>query len=257
MKIRPGLEIASLTDVGCQRELNEDSYGYWEPEDDAAFKRLGRLGVVADGMGGHEGGQIASKIAVETIQQTYFSSLEADPQERLLNAFVEAHRRVRRGALENSELRGMGTTCTSFAILGNLLYYAHVGDSHLYLLHDGELRLLTRDHSLVAKLVESGLIRADEAGNHPQKHVLTAALGVADEIEPYFPAEPLPLQKSDVLMICSDGLWGQMNELELKEVLAKQPPKQACRTLVRLAKDRGGPDNITLQIARLSTNARP
>jgi protein phosphatase len=252
MKIRPGLEIASLTDVGCQRESNEDSYGYWEPEDDTAFKRLGRLAVVADGMGGHEGGQIASKIAVETIQQAYFSSAEADPQQRLLNAFLDAHRRIRRAAIENPDLRGMGTTCTSFALLGTLLYYAHVGDSHLYLLHGGELRLLTRDHSLVARLLESGIIRPDEAENHPQKHVLTAALGVADEIEPDFPAEPLQLEKSDVLLVCSDGLWGQMNDLELKNVLAKQPPKQACRTLVQLAKDRGGPDNITLQIARIS-----
>jgi PPM family protein phosphatase len=252
MKIRPGLEIASLTDIGCQRESNEDSYGYWEPEDDSVFNLLGRLAIVADGMGGHEGGQIASHLAVETIQQIYYSSGESDPQQRLLVAFREAHHRIQQQALHNPTLRGMGTTCTSFAVLGLLLYYAHVGDSHLYLLRGGELRLLTRDHSLVARLLETGIIRADEAENHPQKHVLTAALGVADEIEPDFPDAPLQLEKADVLLICSDGLWGQMNETELKEVLAKQSPQEACRTLMQLAKDRGGPDNITLQIARMA-----
>ena len=94
MKIRPGLEIASLTDVGCQREGNEDSYGYWEPDDDTLFSRLGRLAVIADGMGGHEGGQIASRIAVDTVQQSYSDSSDVGPQEHLLKAFRQAHNAI-------------------------------------------------------------------------------------------------------------------------------------------------------------------
>jgi PPM family protein phosphatase len=251
MKMRPGVEIAGLSDVGCQREENEDSYGYWESEDDALFARLGRLAIVADGMGGHEGGQIASRIAVETIRQTYSQATQIGPKEGLLEAFLEAHRRIQQQARENPKLRGMGTTCTAFALVENHLHFAHVGDSHLYLLRAGSLRLLTRDHSLVARLVETGMIRTEEAENHPQKHVLTAALGVNGEIAPDFPAEPLPLEKSDVLLVCTDGLWGQMADSEMEQTLASEAPASACRTLMKLAKDRGGPDNITLHIARV------
>jgi PPM family protein phosphatase len=252
MSMRAGLELASLSDVGCQRQTNEDSCGYWEPEDTGTFERLGRLLVVADGMGGHEGGQIASRIAVEAVQETYSASSEADAQSRLLEAFREAHQRIRQRARESPLLRGMGTTCTAFALVGGDVYFAHIGDSHLYLLHQGNLRLLTRDHSLVARLIETGVIRAEEAENHPQKHVLTAALGVAGEIDPDFPAQPVAVEKSDVLLLCTDGLWGQASDSEIEQVLSAQPPTDACRSLVDLAKRRGGPDNITVQIARIS-----
>ena len=137
-------------------------------------------------------------------------------------------------------------------LIGNHLYYAHIGDSRLYLLRAGKLRVITRDHSLVSRLVETGIIRAEDADNHPQKHVLTAAVGIAEEIEPDFSDAPLPLEKSDILLLCTDGLWGQMSEPEIQDALTSQAPADACRSLVQLAKDHGGPDNITLQIVRLS-----
>src|SRR5260370_5682321 len=188
MKIRPGVAIASLTDVGCQRENNEDRYGYWEPEDDALFLRLGRVAVVADGMGGHEGGQIASRIAVDAVLEIYSAAGESNPQERLLEAFREAHRRIQQQAREHPDLLGMGTTCTAFALVGEHLHFAHVGDSHLYLLRAANLRLLTRDHSLVARLVEPGMIRTEEPQTHPQTPALSASLRVAVKIEPVFAA---------------------------------------------------------------------
>lgn len=251
MRIRPGIEIAGLTDVGCERENNEDSYGYWESDDDTVFARLGRLAIVADGMGGHEGGQIASRIAVESIQESYENATAADPQQALVAALTEAHRRIQVRAREDVYLLGMGTTCTAFAIVGRNLHYVHVGDSRLYLLRNGKLKVLSRDHSLVARLIETGIIREEEAENHPQKHVLTAALGVADQIEPDIPAQPLLLENSDVVLICTDGLWGQLTEKELREILISQEPSEACQSLVRLAKEHGGPDNLTLQIARV------
>src|SRR6266851_5594366 len=251
MKVRAGVEVASLSDVGCQRENNEDSYSYWESPDDSSFARLGRLAIVADGMGGCEGGQFASRIAVESVEQIYSSSSDPDPRQRLLEGFRQAHARIQQRARENPGLNGMGTTLTAFALVGNQFYYAHIGDSRLYLLRAGKLHLVTHDHSLVSRLVETGIIRAEDADNHPQKHVLTAAVGIAEENQPDSPDAPVPLEKSDVMLLCTDGLWGQVSEPELEQILASQAPPDACRSLVQLAKDRGGPDNITLQIARV------
>ena len=251
MKIRPGMELAGLTDVGCVRENNEDGYSYCEPENEASFAALGRLAIVADGMGGHEGGQIASRIALDVVTETYTASAEADPQKRLLKALTDAHQRIQQQARGNPALSNMGTTCTAFALVNARLYFVHVGDSRLYLLREGKLRVLTRDHTLIARLLERGIVRPEDADTHPQKHVLTSALGVSDDIEIDFPAEPVSIQTGDTLMICTDGLWGQMDSGEIQQALASQSPAAACRALVQLAKDRGGPDNITLQIARI------
>src|ERR1700687_1901727 len=128
MRIRPGVELAGMSDSGCQRENNEDQYAYWEPAADEEFARKGRLAVVADGMGGHEGGLEASRIAVEVIQETYGSQSLSDPQTLLSAGFHEAHQRIQRYAIEHVKLRGMGTTATAVAVVGNALYYAHIGD---------------------------------------------------------------------------------------------------------------------------------
>jgi PPM family protein phosphatase len=253
MKVRPGLEIAGLSDVGCQRNNNEDSSGYWESENNADFERLGRLLVIADGMGGAEGGQYASRIAVETTIEIYSSPADGEnPQQRLVRAFSEANARVQKNALENPLLHGMGTTLTAFAIVGAHLYYAHVGDSRLYLLRQGNLQLLTHDDSLVARLVANGVVRAEDAEHHPQRHVLIAAIGVSETVEPDTSAEPLGLEAADVLLLCTDGLWGQMSDSEIASILSSQAPNAASRALIALAKERGGPDNITVQVAKVS-----
>src|SRR5260370_2929709 len=143
MKIRPGVAIASLTDVGCQRENNEDRYGYWEPEDDALFLRLGRVAVVADGMGGHEGGQIASRIAVDAVLEIYSAAGESNPQDRLLEAFREAHRRIQQQAREHPDLLVMGTTCTAFPLVRQHLPFAPFDHTHPTLLHPPNPHSLT------------------------------------------------------------------------------------------------------------------
>jgi PPM family protein phosphatase len=251
MTVRPGVDVVSLTDVGCQRQNNEDNFRYWEPEDDAAFARQGRLAVIADGMGGAEGGQFASQIAVESVQELYSSPDEADPQQRLVNGLHLANSRVLERARKEPALHGMGTTLTAVAIVGNNLYFAHIGDSRLYLCRKGSIRPLTRDHSLVARLVESGVIRPQDAEAHPQRHVLTAAVGVTDAIEPDVPSAPLRIEKDDVLLLCTDGLWGQISESEISQIISSHSTEDAARALVQLAKDHGGPDNITLQILRV------
>lgn len=251
MNVRPGAEAAGLTDIGCHRQNNEDSYAYWEPQDDADFQRLGRLAVVADGMGGAEGGQFASRIAVDAVCEIYAAAGEEAPQQRLLLAFRAANHRVQQEAEIKPLLHGMGTTLTACAIVDGKVHFAHIGDSRLFLVRNGECRQLTHDHSLVARLIESGTIRPDEAENHPQKHVLTAAIGVAEELQPDVPEVPVELKAEDILVLCTDGLWGQVTDLEIGNCVSSATPKDACKALVQLARDRGGPDNITLQVLRI------
>ncbi len=252
MQIRPGVEVASLSDVGCQRENNEDALSYWEPQSDEAFQQKGRLALVADGMGGYEGGQEASRLAIEAIQDVYDHDPAGDPRTSLLKGFQEAHARIRRYAEAHPELHGMGTTCTALALNDYRLYVAHIGDSRLYLIRGGAISRLTRDHSYVGRLVESGVLDSNEAERHPQRHILTAALGAGSTITPDSPAQPLSLESGDVLVLCTDGLWGLLTEEEIKSSVAGKTAAEICDHLVDTAKRRGGPDNITLQVLRIN-----
>ena len=250
MTVRPGIELANLTDPGCVRERNEDYYCYFEPDDDDAFRARGRLLVVADGMGGHEGGEIASGIAVEMVRQTW-SSGAGDPSELLIAALGKAHAAIQDYAREHPELAGMGTTCTAAALIGGLLYYGHVGDTRLYLIRGGAIRRVTHDHSLVQRLVDTGVITEAQAADHPDRNVLVAALGMSGAVSVDVPDAAIPLEPGDTLLICTDGLHGLVSEPELADAATRSEPRQACRQLVQMARDRGGPDNITLQIVRV------
>lgn len=252
MKVRPGVEVSGQSDIGCQRENNEDSFGYWEPEDDEEFVRKGRLAIVADGMGGYEGGQEASHLAVETVSSFYRDRNGSDPQQILNEALQAAHDRVREYGFAHPKLRGMGTTCTAIALVGNALYFSHVGDSRLYLVRNGQIAQVTRDHSYVGRLVESGVISREEAEKHPQRNILTAALGTSADLIMDAPAQPEKLFPHDVLVVCSDGLWGQVQDVEILQAVANNSPEAAGRELINLARERGGPDNITLQVLRIS-----
>jgi protein phosphatase len=251
MKVRTGIEVSVQSDIGCQRQNNEDSFGYWEPEDDQQFLRKGRLAVVADGMGGYEGGQEASRLAVETLLEVYRDFGGDDPQAALVEALQAAHEQIRQYSFAHPELRGMGTTCTAAAIVQDALYYVHVGDTRLYLIRDGQITRVTRDHSYVGRLVESGMISQEEAETHPQRNILTAALGTNPDLIMDSPGRPEPLRPEDVLLICSDGLWGQVRDSEILDAVENKSAEQAGRKLIELARERGGPDNITVEILRL------
>jgi serine/threonine protein phosphatase PrpC len=251
MKVRPGVELASLSDVGCQRENNEDRYSYWEPASEPQFPLKGRLAIVADGMGGYEGGQEASRIAVEVIEEVYANAGDGDPRAWLLQGFQDAHHRIQEYGEKYPDLHGMGTTCTAMALLDHQLYYAHVGDSRLYLVRGPSISRLTHDHSYVSKLVETGVLRPEEAETHPQRHILTAALGAGTTITPDCPPEPVALESGDVLVLCTDGLWGLLTENEIQSAVAGKTSAEICDHLVDIAKRRGGPDNITMQVLRV------
>jgi serine/threonine protein phosphatase PrpC len=246
------VEVAGLTDVGRQRENNEDSYLYWEPSSAAELQRKGRLAIVADGMGGYEGGQEASHLAVQTVCEVYDHNFRDNPQATLTEAFAEAQKRILDYAVHHPDLEGMGTTCTALALCSGRLYFAHVGDSRLYLVRASKITRLTRDHSYVGRLVESGIVRPEDAETHPQRHILTAALGVGTEVVPDTPESAMALEDGDVLLLCTDGLWGVMTEAEISAVVSKNPPAESCRALVDLALEHGGPDNITLQILKIA-----
>jgi serine/threonine protein phosphatase PrpC len=250
-KAKPGLEVTRLTDVGRQRENNEDSYLYWEPDNEEEFQRKGRLAIIADGMGGHEGGQEASRLAVETVRSFYDQNFAGDPQQTLAQAFTTANDRIRSHAAEHPSLHGMGTTCTALAILGRQLFFAHTGDSRLYLVRASNISRLTHDHSYVSKLVESGIVNAEDAELHPQRHILTAALGTGREVTVDAPPQPILLEENDALVLCTDGLWSQVKEQEIADAVRNNPPAEACLVLVNIALQRGGPDNITVQILKV------
>ena len=249
---KPGLEAASLTDVGLLRSNNEDSYLYWEPESDELFRRKGRLAVVADGMGGYEGGQEASRLAVETVRYVYDEQFNGDPQTSLTAGLQTAHQTIQRYAEEHPQFTGMGTTCTALAIVDHQLYFGHIGDSRLYFSRGSELSRLTRDHSYVGRLVETGIVKSEDAEFHPQRHILTAALGSGREITPDTPEHPIRLQDGDQLILCTDGLWSVVGEQEIARAVQNHSPADACQVLVRKALEHGGPDNVTVIILRVS-----
>jgi PPM family protein phosphatase len=251
-KTKPGIEIAGLTDVGLLRENNEDSYLYWEPASDEEFRRKGRLAIIADGMGGYEGGQEASRLAVETVRDFYDGNFDGDPQKTLITAIERAHLTIQQYAGDHPSLTGMGTTCTAMSIVAGRLSFAHVGDSRLYLIRPETLSRLTRDHSYVGRLVESGIVRSEDAEMHPQRHILTAALGSGKEVTPDVPERAILLEKGDSLLLCTDGLWSIVPEQQMAHVIRSYSPQKACSELVKLALDRGGPDNVTVMVMRIS-----
>jgi serine/threonine protein phosphatase PrpC len=248
----PGIEVAALSDVGRLRANNEDSYIYWEPDSETGIRRKGRLAIIADGMGGYEGGQEASRLAVETVRHVYDKDFDDDPRKSLLSAFLAAHESIHRYASEHVQFQGMGTTCTAVAIVERQLYFAHVGDSRLYRVRPDSVCRLTRDHSYVGRLVESGIVRSEDAESHPQRHILTAALGSGREVIPDIADQPLTLESGDILLLCTDGLWSVVGEHALAATVRDNSPSESCAALVKLALEKGGPDNITVVILRIS-----
>jgi len=252
MKIRAGIELGNLTDVGCVREDNQDSYGYFEPDSDEEFKKKGRLVMVADGMGGYEGGQIASGIAVEVLRNTYRDSESDDWEVALTDAMSAAHFAIRNFVSEHPEYTGMGTTCTAAVLRDGSLFYGQVGDSRMYLMRDSHITQITRDQTVTERMVEQGIIKAEEAKNHPDYHVLTSAMGARESLEAEFPNAPIPLVAGDILLFCTDGLHDLVNDDEmLAAATAGGDAWSACKQLIALAKDRGGHDNITVQIVKV------
>lgn len=235
------------TDVGCVREANEDASAHVRPEDPRLLAAKGTLTVVADGMGGHASGEVASGMAVEHVTRLYYET-ERPAAAALKYGVEEANRRVYAASLSDARLHGMGTTCTALAVVGGVAHSAHIGDSRLYFLRDGALHLLTEDHSAVMELIKLGIITREEARRHPEKNIILRALGTSPEVEADTWGAPLPLQSGDAFLLCSDGLYDLVPDDEIGLALRSFPPADASARLVQLAKGRGGHDNITVAV---------
>jgi protein phosphatase len=239
--------IAHRTDVGRVRSHNEDAVGVWVPEtSEETSMDLGPIAVVADGLGGHAAGELASSLAVTEVIDAYRTTEGLAPGERLRRGVVRAHERILAQVEEHPALGGMGTTCTAVAIVGAHAYVAHVGDSRAYL-DSGGLRQLTTDHTVVQELLANARVSAEQAAFHPAAHVLTRALGMKVPLAVDL-VRPVRLRAGDRLVLCTDGLTGHCPPNEIEAITRTLDPPAACEALVERARQKGGSDNITIVV---------
>lgn len=258
------LVVGRLSDVGQQRQINEDSMLTLEPARvlNATSRAMG-LYVVADGMGGHEGGEVASNLATKTLADTLWPKLMAVVQQKgsgflpdgtepdYKSLLTEACQAAAKAVYDQARLarKNMGTTLVAALVVGNRLYAANVGDSRLYKLNRTAIKRITEDHSMVERLVKHQMLSPEEARHHPQANLIYRSLGDRPKVEVDIFQEDL--QVGDTLLLCSDGLSGQVAEAQMHALVLANPPQEACQQLVHAANAAGGPDNITVILVRV------
>ena len=240
-------EIGNRSDVGRVREVNEDYFGSFHGS-------FGELLVVCDGIGGHKGGETASRLAVDVIKN-HFENLDADydAKNELLNALAAANNTIVETALQDRSLEGMGSTAVIVLFKDDLAYTANLGDSRIYLVRDEKIKLLTTDHSLVQQMIDSKMLTPEEAKSHPKKNVITKSLGREGAVEPDI-SEPIELLKNDKFILCTDGLTNYVKDDEILKIVGNNLVQQAAGKFVDLANEKGGSDNITVQIAEVKVD---
>lgn len=255
------IRVAARSDRGRLRPSNEDSL-HAAPAPPGREASHGRLFIVADGMGGHAAGEVASAIATTVVAERYYAAPlapEESPAPALAEAFRAAHEAIRGDADRHAGHRRMGTTCTALLVRGRDCWVAHIGDSRAYLWRHGGLHRLTRDHNLAEDLHSQGRLSDEELPGHPGQHILTRAMGIDERITPEIDAHPRALAAADRLLLCSDGLQRALSDEDVAEILA-EPAADAettAATLVREANERGGPDNVSVVLIECVAAASP
>jgi len=248
--------IGKAIDVGLQRreKANQDSIEVMLP---GIFNHNPPLLIVADGMGGYSGGALASKIVIKTLSAYYRQAKQPiNYSETLRTAIQLAHKEMLKRAQGDAELSKMGSTVVAAVLENDMLYIANVGDSRAFLLNQERIRQISWDHSFVGELVRQKLITPAEASTHPKRNVLTMSISAQrEDLEVY--TNQLKLEKNDIVLLCSDGLWGPVSEAQIQAVAWEMPPQQASNKLVELANRNMGPDNISVIIARHKNNHPP
>lgn len=247
-----GLEFSALSDVGLRRSNNQDSFTVAVAPTQEAWLRHGHVFMVADGMGAHAAGELASKMAVDTVPHTYHKLGDDRPAVAIRKAIEDANNRIHSRGQANLDFRGMGTTTSVLLLLPEGALVAHVGDSRVYRLRGNRIDQLSFDHSLVWEMMASGKIRENEVPSYIPKNIITRSLGPSTEVQVDLEG-PFPLQLGDTFLLCSDGLSGQVTDEEIGVILGALPPKDAVQVLVDLANLRGGPDNITVIVVRINS----
>ena len=238
--------IGSLDDVGLKRDHQEDAYGYKQFTKLTERERAkGQLFVVADGVGGQQAGEVASRLAVEAILRQYYAA-RVDAVESLRQALLAANQEVYAAAYEMGQEK-MGTTAVCVVIQGQELIVGHVGDSRAYLWRRDQLQQLTIDHSWVAEQIAAGALTADAVSSHPYRNLITRSLGNKPDVVPEIRSLG-GLADGDRIMLCTDGLYDGVSDVKMAAVLKKRSPKDACQELIRLANEAGGTDNITVMV---------
>lgn len=242
------LETYSATDIGRKRQLNQD-YVF------SSAKPLGNmpnLFIVADGMGGHNAGDYASKCTTETVVNEIQNSFEKNPTIIIKKAIKTANAKIRKEASENENLFGMGTTLVIATIIGKYLQVSNIGDSRLYLLNKDGLRQVTEDHSLVEEMIRLGGLSREDARLHPDKNIITRAIGAKDEVEADFFTEEL--EAGNIVLMCSDGLTNMLEDKEIEAILLSPEKEELIQkgdALIKAANENGGKDNIAVVLVRL------
>lgn len=243
------LDVAQLTDVGRRREHNEDNMAYVIPKDHHVLAAKGALFIVADGMGGHAAGEVASEIAVDTVSNVYYMDDNIDVAGPLLQAIKRANAAIHQRAAENMLRSGMGTTCVAAVLRGNTAYIANVGDSRAYLIRQGQVKQISLDHSWVAEQVRAGLLTEEQARTHAQRNVITRSLGTQPDVEVDVFRETI--QAGDTVVLCTDGLSGLVSDEDLVRIVEQSVPQESVYHLVERANENGGPDNITAIVVQV------
>jgi PPM family protein phosphatase len=246
------IEYASLTDVGVRRSHNQDSHATLPASDAEQYRARGHVFLVADGMGAHAVGELASKLAADSIPHIYSKHAREGPIAALRKAFVEANQHIHNRGQANREFEGMGTTATAILLRPEGAWIGHVGDSRAYRIRHGKIEQLSFDHSLVWELARRQKKQPEELQGIPP-NVIIRSLGPDAHVQVDVEG-PHPLQPGDTFLLCSDGLSGPVSDREIGAVAMALPPEEACRFLVQLANMQGGPDNITCLIVHIGAN---
>lgn len=247
---------AAASDTGMRRSNNQDSFTVVRASTTEAWRQRGHVFIVADGMGAHAVGELASKLACDNIPHNYMKTKVGAPSEAIIKAYRDVGSIIHAKASANKDFQGMGTTCSTLVLLPEGALLAHVGDSRVYRIRKSRIDQLTFDHSLVWELVRRHHLQPDEANLRVPKNVITRSLGPDPSVEVDIEG-PLPVESNDVYLLCSDGLSGLVTDPELGAIAGNFHPKDACRYLIQLANLRGGHDNITVVIVRIGAWVEP
>lgn len=246
------VEYAAMSDIGLRRESNQDAFGISLAPDPHTWRRQGHVFLVADGMGAHAAGELASKLAADGIPTLFFKYVELGPVEAMRRAFQETNSEVFRRGQANPEFHNMGTTATVMALVPEGALIGHVGDSRAYRLRGNQFVQWTRDHSVIWELRErSDVVRDEQLLAGIPRNWITRSIGPAESLEPDL-VGPLPLEVGDTFLLCTDGLTSRVSDEEIAAVVGNYAPASAVKLLVDLANLRGGQDNITVIIVRMT-----